>query len=103
MERTTMYVTAPQMADLMPDARQLLSDEPEMESTLHYLSAISDAGRLSRMASEYLPLHPVSLVFFGNTRILRHPTRRQELQAYPIRRLRSCYSQPGDWVESRFP
>ncbi|MBK1725120.1 Uma2 family endonuclease [Thiocystis violacea] len=31
-----MYVTAPQMADLMPDARQLLSDEPEMESTLHY-------------------------------------------------------------------
>jgi len=31
-----MYVTAPQMADLMPDARQLLSDEPEMESTRHY-------------------------------------------------------------------
>lgn len=31
-----MYVTAPQMADLMPDARQLLSDEPEMESTQHY-------------------------------------------------------------------
>ena len=31
-----MYITAPQMADLMPDARQLLSDEPEMESTQHY-------------------------------------------------------------------
>ncbi|MBK1718064.1 Uma2 family endonuclease [Thiocystis violacea] len=31
-----MSVTAPQMAELMPDARQLLSDEPEMESTLHY-------------------------------------------------------------------
>lgn len=31
-----MAVTASQMADLMPDARQLLSDEPEMESTLHY-------------------------------------------------------------------
>ncbi len=31
-----MYVTAPQMAELMPDARQLLSDEPEMESTQHY-------------------------------------------------------------------
>ena len=31
-----MYVTALQMADLMPDARQLLSDEPEMESTQHY-------------------------------------------------------------------
>ena len=31
-----MYLTAPQMADLMPDARQLLSDEPEMESTQHY-------------------------------------------------------------------
>ncbi|MBK8752759.1 MAG: Uma2 family endonuclease [Candidatus Competibacteraceae bacterium] len=31
-----MYLTAPQLADLMPDARQLLSDEPEMESTQHY-------------------------------------------------------------------
>lgn len=31
-----MSVTALQMADLMPDARQLLSDEPEMESSLHY-------------------------------------------------------------------
>jgi Uma2 family endonuclease len=31
-----MYVTEPQMAELMPDARQLLSDEPEMESTQHY-------------------------------------------------------------------
>jgi len=31
-----MSVTALQMAQLMPDARQLESDEPEMESTLHY-------------------------------------------------------------------
>lgn len=31
-----MTVTAPQMADLLPDARQLLSDEPPMESTQHY-------------------------------------------------------------------
>jgi Uma2 family endonuclease len=31
-----MTPTAQQFAELMPDARQLLSDEPEMESTLHY-------------------------------------------------------------------
>jgi Uma2 family endonuclease len=36
MGEAVMYVTALQMADLMPDARQLLSDEPEMESTQHY-------------------------------------------------------------------
>jgi len=29
-------MTAQQLADLMPDATQLESDEPEMESTLHY-------------------------------------------------------------------
>jgi Uma2 family endonuclease len=29
-------ITAEQMAQLMPDASQLLSDEPEMESTLHW-------------------------------------------------------------------
>ena len=32
-----MYQTAKQFADTMPDARLLLSDEPEMESSLHYL------------------------------------------------------------------
>jgi Uma2 family endonuclease len=32
-----MYQTASQFADTMPDARVLLSDEPEMESALHYL------------------------------------------------------------------
>ena len=31
-----MAVTAVQMAELMPDARQLESDEPQMESTRHY-------------------------------------------------------------------
>ena len=31
-----MYATALQMANLIPDARQLLSDEPEMERTQHY-------------------------------------------------------------------
>jgi Uma2 family endonuclease len=31
-----MYQTATQFADTMPDARILLSDEPEMESSLHY-------------------------------------------------------------------
>jgi Uma2 family endonuclease len=31
-----MATTIEQMAELMPDATQLLSDEPEMESTLHY-------------------------------------------------------------------
>ncbi|ACK71622.1 protein of unknown function DUF820 [Gloeothece citriformis PCC 7424] len=32
-----MTLTAQQLADLMPDATQLESDEPEMESSLHYL------------------------------------------------------------------
>ena len=32
-----MYQTAMQFAETMPDARVLLSDEPEMESSLHYL------------------------------------------------------------------
>jgi len=32
-----MYQTAKQFADTMPDGRLLLSDEPEMESSLHYL------------------------------------------------------------------
>ncbi|BAU43568.1 hypothetical protein [Leptolyngbya sp. O-77] len=31
-----MTLTAQELADLMPDARQLESDEPEMESSLHY-------------------------------------------------------------------
>jgi Uma2 family endonuclease len=31
-----MALTAEQFADLMPDATQLYSDEPEMESSLHY-------------------------------------------------------------------
>ncbi|QQE64045.1 hypothetical protein GFS31_07170 [Leptolyngbya sp. BL0902] len=31
-----MVLTAQQLADLMPDATQLDSDEPEMESSLHY-------------------------------------------------------------------
>ena len=31
-----MVLTAQQLADLMPDATQLESNEPEMESTLHY-------------------------------------------------------------------
>jgi Uma2 family endonuclease len=32
-----MAMTAQQLADLMPDASQLESNEPEMESTLHYM------------------------------------------------------------------
>ena len=31
-----MSLTAQQLADQMPDARELLSDEPEMESSVHY-------------------------------------------------------------------
>lgn len=31
-----MVMTAQQLADLMPDATELYSDEPEMESSLHY-------------------------------------------------------------------
>ncbi|MEB3163554.1 MAG: Uma2 family endonuclease, partial [Prochlorothrix sp.] len=29
-------LTAQQVYDLMPDATELMSDEPEMESSLHY-------------------------------------------------------------------
>jgi hypothetical protein len=36
-EVTVMSLTAQQVAERMPDARELLSDEPEMESSLHYL------------------------------------------------------------------
>ena len=32
-----MSITAQQLESMMPDATQLLSDEPEMETTLHYL------------------------------------------------------------------
>jgi len=32
-----VLITAQQIADLMPDTSQLESDEPEMESSLHYL------------------------------------------------------------------
>ncbi len=32
-----MVFTAQEMARLMPDASQLESDEPEMESSLHYI------------------------------------------------------------------
>jgi Uma2 family endonuclease len=32
-----MILTAQQLGELMPDATQLLSDEPEMESSLHYM------------------------------------------------------------------
>ena len=36
MNPQTLPLTAQQLADLMPDATQLDSDEPEMESSLHY-------------------------------------------------------------------
>lgn len=36
MDTQTMPLTAQQLADLMPDATQLESNEPEMESSLHY-------------------------------------------------------------------
>lgn len=36
MNTQTAPLTARQLADLMPDATQLDSDEPEMESSLHY-------------------------------------------------------------------
>jgi Uma2 family endonuclease len=36
----TMYQTAEQFALTMPDARVLMSDEPEMESSLHYLQLL---------------------------------------------------------------
>ncbi len=32
-----MFVTAQQLEQQMPDASRLLSDEPEMESSLHYI------------------------------------------------------------------
>ena len=35
-----MYQTAAQLAEQMPDARYLMSDEPEMESSLHYLQLL---------------------------------------------------------------
>ena len=35
-----MYQTAAQLAKQMPDARLLMSDEPEMESSLHYLQLL---------------------------------------------------------------
>jgi Uma2 family endonuclease len=35
-----MYQTALQFSDKMPDARVLMSDEPEMESSLHYLQLL---------------------------------------------------------------
>jgi len=35
-----MYLTAQELEAQMPDARHLLSDEPEMESSLHYLQLL---------------------------------------------------------------
>ncbi|MTJ53489.1 Uma2 family endonuclease [Anabaena sp. UHCC 0253] len=35
-----MFVTAQQLEQQMPDATQLLSDEPEMESSLHYMQLL---------------------------------------------------------------
>ena len=35
-----MYQTAAQLAEQMPDARMLMSDEPEMESSQHYLQLL---------------------------------------------------------------
>ncbi len=35
-----MYLTSQQFEALMPDASQLLSDEPEMESSLHYMQLL---------------------------------------------------------------
>jgi hypothetical protein len=32
-----MVLTAQELEKLMPDVSQLLSDEPEMESSLHYM------------------------------------------------------------------
>jgi Uma2 family endonuclease len=40
MTMTTTATTAEQFAELMPDATQLLSDEPEMESTLHWAQLV---------------------------------------------------------------
>jgi Uma2 family endonuclease len=35
-----MYQTAAQFSEIMPDARVIMSDEPEMESSLHYLQLL---------------------------------------------------------------
>ena len=35
-----MFVTAQQLEQQMPDATRLLSDEPEMESSLHYMQLL---------------------------------------------------------------
>ncbi|MFN7945626.1 MAG: Uma2 family endonuclease [Blastocatellia bacterium] len=43
-----MATTVEQMAQLMPDATQLLSDEPEMESTLHYAQLAMLVAMLER-------------------------------------------------------
>ncbi len=43
-----MATTVEQMARLMPDATQLLSDEPEMESTLHYAQLAMLVAMLER-------------------------------------------------------
>jgi Uma2 family endonuclease len=36
----TMFVTAQQLEQQMPDATRLLSDEPEMETSLHYMQLV---------------------------------------------------------------
>lgn len=35
-----MFVTAQQLEQQMPEATRLLSDEPEMESSLHYMQLL---------------------------------------------------------------
>ncbi|MEH2314058.1 MAG: hypothetical protein V7K35_22250 [Nostoc sp.] len=35
-----MFVTAQQLEQQMPDATRLLSDEPEMETSLHYMQLL---------------------------------------------------------------
>ena len=46
-----MALTAQQMAERMPDARQLLSDDPEMESSVHYPQlALTLSGSHHRVA-----------------------------------------------------
>jgi hypothetical protein len=41
---TLMFVTAQQLEQQMPDATRLLSDEPEMESSLHYMQATNSSN-----------------------------------------------------------
>jgi Uma2 family endonuclease len=36
-----MFVTAQQLEQQVPDASHLLSDEPEMESSLHYMQLLT--------------------------------------------------------------